>query len=105
MMTPKEAIERLKAQMIVEQNRKPINDGGKIDRRENVKSLNMAISALQKQIPKFDDKKLTNFEKIKAMSIDEMAKIIECPRSEVECKGDISCTACCKQWLESEAEE
>ncbi len=51
-MTPQKAIERLKAQMIVEQNRKPITDGGKIDRRENVKSLNMAISAIEKQIPK-----------------------------------------------------
>ncbi len=58
---------------------------------------------------------MTNYEKIKAMSIDEMAKrdldFFGCPYSspydccKIDKKFDGDCTACTKHWLESEAEE
>lgn len=49
---------------------------------------------------------MTNFEKIKNMSIDEMAQIVRCPGTDAKCMGSsISCIDCCKQWLESEVEE
>lgn len=53
-------------------------------------------------------KPYTNFEKIKAMSIDELAVFYPCPydfdyETEGLCKKP-DCIACTKQWLESEAE-
>ena len=55
---------------------------------------------------------MTNFERIKSMSVDKLAEIIMCPaeydldfnRAE-DCYGDMSknCIECCKKWLESEA--
>lgn len=47
---------------------------------------------------------MTNFEKIKNMSIDEMAQIVQCPEDDEECRNDISCIDCCKKWLESEVD-
>jgi len=47
---------------------------------------------------------MTNYEKIKQMSIDEMAEFIgECDycNNDLECNGN--CDECCKKWLESEA--
>ena len=63
---------------------------------------------------------MTNFEKIKSMSIDEMADspmtIFACPYGASHASGpmkkqfsdscfDDDCTACIKHWLESEALE
>ncbi len=49
----------------------------------------------------------TNADRIREMSIEELAVIIMCPHDVdpdccVESKG---CVECCKKWLESEAEE
>lgn len=48
---------------------------------------------------------MTNFEKIRQMSIDELAKIIICPHDEWDrnCPIKVNCITCCKQYLESEA--
>lgn len=61
---------------------------------------------------------MTNFEKIKQMSIDEMAQFLfvhqfskcnDCGYYQKQCSGkyfdDKSCTMGIKHWLESEAEE
>lgn len=58
---------------------------------------------------------MTNFEKIKAMTVEEMAKtdmgvFFSCPYNTpyVGCKNEKkfdSCVDCTKHWLESEAEE
>lgn len=57
---------------------------------------------------------MTNFEKIKSMSIDEMAQsdldFLGCPYGlyygcEMDKQFDGDCIACTKHWLESEAEE
>lgn len=53
---------------------------------------------------------MTNYEKIKSMSIDEMADspmtIFACPYGTSHASGfDDDCTACIKHWLESEALE
>ncbi len=61
----------------------------------------------------FEEKKQTNFEKIKSMSIDEMARLLMCPaeydldfNKKCNCNGEMNkdCNACCKQWLESEVD-
>lgn len=56
-------------------------------------------------------KPYTQFDKIKAMDIDEMAYSYPCPFGNVDvetgeiCKNsDYDCIKCTKQWLESEAE-
>lgn len=51
-------------------------------------------------------KPYTNFDRIKAMNIDEMASTMPCPYSrdyliDPFCKSR-NCIACTKQWLESE---
>ena len=48
---------------------------------------------------------MTNFEKIKQMSVEEMAEIITCPYlgERVDCCDD--CIECNKKWLESEVRE
>lgn len=58
---------------------------------------------------------MTNFEKIKSMSIDEMARSCSCPYNisgdppyincEIGEKFKYNCIDCTKHWLESEAEE
>ena len=59
---------------------------------------------------------MTNFEKIKSMSVDEMADspmtIFACPYGSGHTEKQFSdscfdddCTACIKHWLESEVEE
>lgn len=55
-------------------------------------------------------KRKTNFDRIKEMTIDEMAAAIMCPNEivcldekQVRCEED--CVACCKKWLESEVKE
>lgn len=53
---------------------------------------------------------MTNYEKIKSMSINEMATLISAPPCEIcdykgtDCSG-VSCNLSVKKWLESEAEE
>lgn len=55
-------------------------------------------------------KPYTNLEKIKNMSIDELALFYPCPYSTddeidgTDCKKYGDCIACTKHWLESEAE-
>lgn len=54
-------------------------------------------------------KRMTNFERIKQMSVDEMAEYIcielpHCPIQAMHCK-DTDCVNCFKKWLESEAED
>lgn len=54
-------------------------------------------------------KPYTNFEKIKAMDIDEMAVTLMCPYNK-DCDTDDFCSGrncidCTREWLESEAEE
>lgn len=48
--------------------------------------------------------KLTNADKIRVMTNEELAQIIECPYSTTEelCDRDIGCMDCCKKWLESD---
>ena len=66
----------------------------------------------------FDKKHITNFEKIKKMSIEEMAQFLfvhefskcyDCGYYQMHCSGkyfdDICCSMGIKHWLESEAEE
>ena len=49
---------------------------------------------------------MTNFEKIKAMSIEKLAAIIMCPFDNVpDSCFDRDCNKCCKEWLESEVQE
>ncbi len=57
-------------------------------------------------IGKMQLRKMTNYERIKAMGVDELSKIIMCPyfRSE-PCGNGKDCNKCCKEWLESEVEE
>ncbi len=50
--------------------------------------------------------KQTNFERIKAMTVEEMAVVIMCPYLYSEpCGNDKNCNTCCKEWLESEVSE
>lgn len=57
--------------------------------------------------------KMTNFEKIKQMSVEDMALMLMCPaeydtdfNKKSKCKGSFSnCYNCTLHWLESEAEE
>lgn len=48
---------------------------------------------------------MTNFEKIKAMTVEEIAEIIICPYlgERVDCRDN--CIECRKKWLESEVQE
>lgn len=49
---------------------------------------------------------MTNYEKMKQMSIEEMACSIMCPYGtypDICCKND--CIRCTKEWLETEVEE
>lgn len=50
---------------------------------------------------------MTNYEKIKQMSVEEMAEKLPCPYNEyyLDCNKDCDCKKCCKEWLESEVEE
>ena len=55
---------------------------------------------------------MTNYEKIKQMSIEEIAELFPCPYqyilNEEECIHgwhEYDCIKCTKQWLESEVEE
>lgn len=50
---------------------------------------------------------MTNADKIRKMTNEELAEIIECPHGNSEnlCNLEISCIECCKEWLESSAEE
>lgn len=50
---------------------------------------------------------MTNFEKYKAMTVDELAGVIMCPYDGEQfddCEGK-NCNKCCKDFLESEVEE
>ncbi len=54
---------------------------------------------------------MNNFEKIKAMSIDEMAEFIaenincgSCCLTDTACSVDLECDEVVKQWLETESE-
>lgn len=50
---------------------------------------------------------MTNGDKIRKMSDDELAEIIMCPH-EIErgmCNDEMSCPECCNEWLAEEAEE
>lgn len=61
----------------------------------------------------FEKKKITNFEKIKQMSVEDMALMLMCPaeydtdfNKKSKCKGSFSnCYNCTLHWLESEVEE
>ena len=63
----------------------------------------------------FEKKKMTNYEKIKQMSVEEMARsaipFFQCPYDtpyvgcEMGKKFDDDCIKCTKHWLESEAVE
>lgn len=49
---------------------------------------------------------MTNYEKIKQMSIDEMAYSIMCPYdTDPDMCGKNDCIKCTKEWLEEEAKE
>lgn len=57
---------------------------------------------------------MTNFEKIKSMTIEEIAHMLMCPaeydlvfNKTIRCHGEFNrdCDTCTKHWLESEAEE
>lgn len=49
---------------------------------------------------------MTNYEKIKQMSVEEMAFMLMCPYDADPDKcNKINCIKCTKQWLESEVEE
>lgn len=64
-------------------------------------------------------KKMTNYERIKNMSVEEMAEILMCPvemdnnfKPPTNCgkysnaiETDCDCYKCCEQWLESEVDE
>ena len=46
---------------------------------------------------------MTNYEKIKQMSIDEMAYTIMCPyNTDADLCNVVDCIKCTKQWLEQE---
>ncbi len=50
-------------------------------------------------------KTMTNADSIRAMSDEELARYITCPRqfgAHISC--DISCVACCEEWLKQPAE-
>lgn len=51
---------------------------------------------------------MTNYEKIKQMSVKEMAFMLMCPYNtdpDICICNEINCIKCTKEWLESEAEE
>lgn len=55
---------------------------------------------------------MTNFDRIKAMSVEEMSDALMCPaefdnrfNKDKECLPHIPCNKCVKEWLESEVEE
>jgi hypothetical protein len=49
---------------------------------------------------------MTNFEKIKSMTVEEMAIVIDCPYSRQTIKDCCAnCVVCCENWLESEVQE
>lgn len=79
-----------------------------------VKNTVFRVSHIQK-ISCYEKLRMTNFEKIKQMSIDEMARsrmfFFDCPYG-TPCVGcskgkefNNNCTDCTKHWLESEVEE
>ena len=80
---------------------------------EVVKNTVFRVSHIQKI--SCNEKKMTNFEKIKQMSIDEMARscmdFFSCPYGTpyvgcpMEKRFNDSCIDCTKHWLESEVEE
>ena len=45
---------------------------------------------------------MTNYEKVKQMSIDEMAYMLMCPYDEDRDTCFDNCTECTRQWLEKE---
>lgn len=48
---------------------------------------------------------MTNYDRIKQMSIDEMAHTIMCPYdTDANMCNEVDCIKCTKQWLEQEAE-
>lgn len=54
---------------------------------------------------------MTIYEKIKSMSIEEMADYLQgmdfgiCPEDHIGCKQNVSCKKCTELWLESEWKE
>ncbi len=62
------------------------------------------VELLQKT-QQLDNKPLTNADRIRAMSDEELSEIIMCPCETVrdECL-DKSCVACCLEWLKQSAE-
>lgn len=57
------------------------------------------------------DQKITNADRIRSMTDEELAAIIMCPTesglAEIECSRDDSCDCyqCCLNWLRQEAEQ
>lgn len=55
-----------------------------------------------------EGEKMTNYEMIKNMSVEELAVTIMCPNetgmAEIKCdKDDCNCSKCCLDWLNQEA--
>ena len=48
---------------------------------------------------------MTIGDKIRAMSDEELAKIIMCPYDEYNCYSDKNCIVCSMEWLRKPAEE
>ena len=49
-------------------------------------------------------KKMKNYEKIKEMSLAELAEVIMCPHG-IPCELGMDCSKCCEAWLMEEAED
>ena len=52
---------------------------------------------------------MTNGDKIRSMTNEELAAVLQCPHDEVihciHIADDVNCSECIKEWLESEGEE
>ena len=72
--------------------------------REWVECLTVCRGLLEMKMSKKKSK--TNYDRIKQMSVDEMAYTIMCPYdTDANMCNEVDCIKCTKEWLESEVEE
>ena len=73
-------------------------------------SRNKAVFTENSECAKFnrtvEDIPMTNAERIRAMSDEELAMVIMCPdgMDDLTCSGDGACAACCLHWLQQPPE-
>lgn len=102
-MTREEAIKRI-------ENHMEVHRIGEYPHIKISEALNMALSALREQEERDNPKPLTNADRIRAMSDEELCKLIMCT-PDVPCEGNgypekcnCKCEECIMNWLQQPAE-